>query len=63
MGHMWDILTLKRREFNDEQHELLLWRYVEVDGKGDPSDGWSSWMNTIICICRLIATTLLRLPS
>ena len=63
MGHMWDILTLKPWEFNDGHHELLLWRYVEVDGKEDPLDGWSSWMNTIISICRLIATTLIRLPS
>ena len=54
MGLMWDILTLKPWEFNDGHHELLLWRNVEVDGKRDQSDGWSSWMNTIISICRLI---------
>ena len=63
MGHMRDILTLKPWEFNDGHHELLLWRYVEVDGKEDPSDGWSSWINHIIYIFRLRATTLLRLPS
>ena len=60
---MWDILNLKTGEFNDGHHELLLWRYVEVDGKEDPSDGWSSWMNHIVSICRLLATTLIRLPS
>jgi len=63
MGHNWDILNLKPWEFNDGHQEHLLWRYVEVDGKEDPSEGWSSWMNTIISICRLIATILLRLPS
>ena len=33
MGHIWAILPLKPWEFNDGHHELLLWRYVEVDGK------------------------------
>jgi len=60
---MWDILTLKPREVNDGHHELLLWRYVKVDGKEDPSDLWSSWMNSIISIFRLIATTVIRLQS
>ena len=63
MGHMWDILNLKTGEFNDGHHELLLWRNVEVDGNGDPSDLWSSWMNTLISIFRLIATTSIRPPS
>ena len=36
---------------------------IMYDGKEDPSDGWSSWMNTIISLCRLIATTLIKLPS
>ena len=63
MVHMWDILNLKPWEFNDGHQELLLWRSVEVDGKEDPSDGWSSWMNTIISLCRLIATTLNSLQS
>ena len=63
MGHMWESLTLKPWELKDGHPELLLWRSVEVDGKEDPSDGWSFRMNTIISICRLIATTLIRLPS
>ena len=63
MGHMWDIVTLKPLEFNDGHHELLLRTYDEVDGKEDPSDGWSSWINHIIYIFRLRATTLLRLTS
>ena len=62
-GHMWEILPLQPWEFNDGLYELLLWNYVKVDGKEAPSNGWSSWMNTIISIFRFIATTLIRLPS
>ena len=62
MGPMWEALNLTAQGLDNGNTELQFWKYVDTDIKDDPSDGLYNFMNCVISIFSLMATTLISLP-
>ena len=63
LGPIWISLTLTPWGLHDWHPELLFWKYVDIDVKDDPSDGWYNLMNSIISKFSHMATTLISFLS